>query len=100
MKKVLAVILCFGMTLLLASCRGHREKIYAGEPEETVIERGHWLSGVYTSEFAALTFPLPDGWQIVDEETLAQLYTNDTAICDMACQKGDKGTSPGCVSGR
>lgn len=98
MKKVLAVMACFSMVLLLAACGEKREKVYAGEPENVVVERGHWNAGVYTSDFAELTFPLPDGWQIVDEATLEQSYTNDTTIADMACQKGGEGTSKVVVS--
>lgn len=93
MKKWFAVILCFALVLPMTACGKQREKNYAEEPEELVIERGTWKDGIYTSDFAELTFLLPEGWQIIDEATLEETYTNDVTICDMACQKNDEGTS-------
>lgn len=50
------------------------------EATETGIARGTWTDGVYTHDYAQLTFTLPEGWIAATDEDIASLMGQSVEI--------------------
>lgn len=74
MKKLFAPVLIVFLFLALTACGGAEEPAPGPDgpppPDLGLFERGVAADGVYTNDFAFLSFSLPPGWEFATEEQL------------------------------
>ena len=52
----------------------------AETPEAAEFTRGTVTDGVYTNDFAAIAFAIPDGWIVADDDTITQIMGAGTSF--------------------
>ncbi len=90
MKKTLSILILICMLFSLAAC-GKKEVQYAKEPESSIPEKGHWTDNVFKSDYADLTFEMPEGWISAKDDELLKLQT-EGIYYDFMCQKEETGS--------
>ena len=81
--KIIALIICLVLIALIVGGCGKNENTNETQPiineeqetaqKEKEFKRGAWENNVYTSEFANITFKLPDGWTYSRDEEIAEM---------------------------
>jgi len=76
----LAAIIAAGLSFTACNRNELPPEPIGGQPNGVVESvRGYWSDGVYTNEFANLTFRLPNGWNYVSREQLDEMTANAQA---------------------
>lgn len=77
MKRFLGLVLAGAMALSLVACGGETK-------EDFKLLRGTYTDNIYTNESTGISFTMPEGWSVIDDDELLSTYGVDVDADEFA----------------